>query len=142
LPFDATNLISSAAPPLVTGINRDSLIVELRGSDPDLMTELGTVFLEQEPRQRRKLLDSIFTGDRRGLAAAAHSLRGSLFIFGADSAAEIVEELELSAEEIDLAHAYEKVETLESELGKLTAYIKGLMRRSHQEIHDDHSISR
>ena len=111
----------------MAGINADSLIVELRGSDPGLMAELASVFLQQEPLQRRRLLDAVFTGNRRGLATAAHSLRGSLFIFGADSAAEIAEELERSAEEIDLTHAYEKVEKLEFELSNLIIYLKRLM---------------
>ena len=123
LQFEATKLNA----PLMAGINADSLIVELKGSDPELMTELGMVFLKQEPSQRRRLLNAVFTGNRTSLAAAAHSLRGSLFIFGADSAAEIAEELEHSAEDINLTYAYEKVEKLESELSKLTTYIKRLM---------------
>jgi len=113
--------------PGMSGINADSLIVGLRISDPGLMAELASVFLQQEPLQRRRLLDAVFTGNRRGLAAAAHSLRGSLFIFGADSAAEIAEELEHAAEEINLTYAYEKVEKLEFELSKLVIYIKRLM---------------
>ena len=113
--------------PVVAGINPDSLIVELKGKDRDLMLELSSVFLQQEPQQRRTLLDCIFTTNRGGLAAAAHSLRGSLFIFGADSAAEIVEELERRADEINLAYAYERYEKLEAELAKLTHYLKVLM---------------
>src|SRR6185503_16984837 len=100
--FELTKSPVHGSLPLIAGINPDSLIVELKEKDRELMLELGTVFLQQEPQQRRSLLDCIFTTNRGGLAAAAHSLRGSLFIFGADSAAEIVEELEHGADEINL----------------------------------------
>ncbi len=138
--FELTKSPVHGSLPLIAGINPDSLIVELKEKDRELMLELGTVFLQQEPQQRRSLLDCIFSTNRGGLAAAAHSLRGSLFIFGADSAAEIVEELERGAEEINLAYAYQRYETLESELAKLTNYLKLLMADS-KEMTVDHSHS-
>jgi hypothetical protein len=132
--FEVTKSAEFGSLPVVAGINPESLIVELKGKDRELMLELGSVFLRQETLQRRTLLDCIFAANRRGMAAAAHSLRGSLFIFGADAAAEIVEEMEETAEEVNIAHAYERYERLEVELAKLSHYIKILMAYSPEEI--------
>jgi len=64
------------------------------GGDRDLLDELLTIFAEDAPVQMDSIQRAVDSGDASELMRAAHTLQGSLKVFGAMTAASVAQDLE------------------------------------------------
>ncbi|MBI3862920.1 MAG: Hpt domain-containing protein [Planctomycetia bacterium] len=87
------------------------------GANVRLVREMLDLFREDEPIYLSRLHDSLAAGDAAGVKHAAHSLRGMLSVFGAESAMHVAQRLEDLAGGGELSGAAE----LESEFGREVA---------------------
>ena len=89
----------------------ESIALTRVGGDPELLCEVIGLFLDDYPHSLEKIREAVTTGDPSGVEQHAHSLKGSVSIFGAQ-------------ESIDAAFALEK----QGRSGDLTAASSGLER--------------
>ncbi len=103
-------------------------IHERVGGDLQLLHELIDLFFADCPRMWQNLRDALSQGDAVKLTRAAHTLKGSIGVFGAKSAREAAERVEELARDGNLAQAAEAVIQLESELERLKPTLLELER--------------
>ncbi len=108
-------------------VNRQD-ILERVGGDMDLLRELIHVFVADSPRLWQNVRTALTQGDAAQLNRAAHTLKGSVGIFGANAARAAAERLELLAEQGDLTRAGEAAAHLETELERLKPILRELER--------------
>jgi two-component system, sensor histidine kinase and response regulator len=72
---------------------------ENTNDDAALLSELITAFLDEGPANMQSIRQAIAAHDARALRLAAHTLKGSLRIFGNDSARDLAEALELKGQQ-------------------------------------------
>jgi two-component system sensor histidine kinase/response regulator len=96
------------------------------GGDMKLLRELIDVFFADCPRLWQNVRDALARGDAPRLSQAAHTLKGSIGVFGAQVAHEAAERLELLAGKGDLVQASEVVAQLEVELERLKPTLREL----------------
>ena len=63
--------------------------------DPDIVAEVGGLFLEHSPQKIAAILQAVENGDAKGLQTAAHSLKSSSAYVGAMRLSELSRELEM-----------------------------------------------
>jgi HPt (histidine-containing phosphotransfer) domain-containing protein len=93
---------------------------ELQEEDePDILAELGGLFLEDVPPQLEALREAIERGDASSVERVAHTLKGSSSNMGATRMATLCEELEDVGRSGDLSRAPVLIESLEAEFGRV-----------------------
>jgi two-component system sensor histidine kinase/response regulator len=115
------------APVPTSVLDRDE-IRERLGGDTKLLHELIEVFFEDCPRMWQSVRDALSQGDALKLRRAAHTLKGSVGVFGAQAARAAAERLEQLARTGDLQSAAEAVAQLEAELERLKPTLLELER--------------
>jgi HPt (histidine-containing phosphotransfer) domain-containing protein len=103
-------------------------IEERVGGDTKLLRELIDLFFADCPRMWQNVRDALALGDAVKLSRAAHTLKGSVGVFGAKTAREAAEHLEQLARAGNLAQAAEAVTQLEAELERLKPTLLELER--------------
>jgi PAS domain S-box-containing protein len=96
------------------------------GGDMKLLRELVDVFFEDCPRMWQNIHDALAGGDAAKLSRAAHTLKGAVGVFGAQTAYETAERLERLAGLGNLSRAVEVVAELETELERLKPILREL----------------
>jgi signal transduction histidine kinase/DNA-binding response OmpR family regulator len=98
--------------------------VALQAVDGDtaLLTELGSVFLEDCPRRLDDLRQAIAAGDARRAERAAHALKGAASSVGATDAGRLAGELEALGRGVRLPEAAGVLSRLERELERLMTF--------------------
>jgi CheY-like chemotaxis protein/HPt (histidine-containing phosphotransfer) domain-containing protein len=94
------------------------------GGDRQVLGSMVTIFLETGPRTLAKIREAVAAGDPKGVAAAAHAIRGSAGIFGATALAELCLQIENLGEAGELAAVTGVLREFEAELGEVTALMK------------------
>jgi two-component system, sensor histidine kinase and response regulator len=127
-PEEATN---GTAPP---GGTTDPLDRSVRGGlrelgGPELLAELGELFLEDVPPQLEVLREAVESGDAPSVGWVAHALKGSCGNMGALRMSTICAELEDIGHLGDLSHAPVLVERLEAEFGRVGLVVETEMEK-------------
>jgi len=106
-------------------IDREAILGRV-GGDVALLQETAGIFLEELPRLREALRAALAAGDGASLERAAHSLKGSVGLFGAASTVDAARSLERLGQTGNLAQAAAAYVTLEAYLDRLTPAIADL----------------
>ena len=88
----------------------------------ELLRELASDFMDDFPKQLAELAEMIRKGDAGQVERTAHSLKGSVGIFGVQSAYDLAYDLENRGREDELDGAQDVFQKLESELMKLKQF--------------------
>jgi CheY-like chemotaxis protein len=97
------------------------------GGDEQLLKEAAALFLEGCPRMLTAIQESLDGGDLKMLARAAHSLKGSVGNFAAETAFDLAFELETAAREDDLQTAREIWSPLQHAVSCLETSLKHIL---------------
>jgi len=84
------------------------------------------MFVSECPAMLEEIQQAIQTGDVKLLHRSAHSMKGLVANFGADTAYELALELETKGKQGDLAGAEATFDMLKAELGRVTGVIASL----------------
>ncbi|HEY6332740.1 MAG TPA: response regulator, partial [Blastocatellia bacterium] len=98
-------------------------VVELArtsGVDPELLMEAAGLFVADYPRLMGDLHEALARGDTRAMQGSAHSIKGAVANFGAQTAVNAAEKIENLAESGDLGLAREAIAELGTELDRLS----------------------
>jgi len=101
---------SDAAPPAAPAgesVLDEAAALQYAGGDRELLAELLGIFVADAPAQLRALHEALAAADAPALMRAAHTLKGSLRLLGARSAATLAERLEGLGRAGDLSAAPE-----------------------------------
>jgi HPt (histidine-containing phosphotransfer) domain-containing protein len=83
--------------------------------DPDIVAEVGGLFMKHSPDKVKAILEAALKDDAKGLQLAAHSLKSSSAYIGAMRLSALAKELEMMARSGSLEGAREKAEKLRAE---------------------------
>ncbi len=100
-------------------------VLDRVGGDEELLHEIIEIFFEEYPTLVADISSAIDKHDWRVLERSAHTLKGSVSNFGAQSATQAAHDLELIARRKDLHLASGTIEMLK---GELVALHSALMR--------------
>ncbi len=106
-----------------TAVDWKRALAQVEG-DPELLRDLLELFAGEAPAVVARLSAAVEKKDAAGIERTAHTLKGSLANFGADSAVEAASALETLARHKELAHAEETFHTLEREIARVLSEIK------------------
>lgn len=98
--------------------------------DPDIVAEVGGLFLEHSPQKVAAILQAVESKDPNGLRTAAHSLKSSSAYVGAMRLSEISRELEMMGRSQVLDGAEEKAERLKREYNLVMMELDAEIKRS------------
>jgi len=91
--------------------------------DQDLLVDLLEAFRQDYPKQLEELQDAIGAGDAERIAQVAHSLKGAVGYFGAQTVNALAYRLETMGHQADLEGALAILQQLERELERLRAFV-------------------
>ena len=94
-------------------------VLERLGGDAALLDELADLLLREFVQQRATILGALESEDFDAIAAAAHALKGSIGNFGARSAQQSAEDLEIAAGEGDVVRCRSETDRLTTEVDRL-----------------------
>jgi PAS domain S-box-containing protein len=100
---------------------------ERTGGDAEAGREVSKLFLEECPKLLVRIHEGIDAGDSHAVERAAHTLKGSVGVFGASAAVNAAFQLETAAREGRLADAPAACLTLEGELGRVESALQSLI---------------
>jgi len=123
----------SRAPQMPPTLDLDALasLRELQETgEPDIVVEIGGLFLEHAPQKLAAIREAAEREDARGLQMAAHSLKSSSAYVGAIRLSALCKELEELGRSGSLEEAAEKVRDLTAEFLRAKAALKAAMQRS------------
>jgi len=83
--------------------------------DPDIIAEVGGLFIEHSPEKIKAILQAVENSDAKGLQVAAHSLKSSSAYVGAIQLSAMSKELEMMGRASVMDGAKEKAERLKAE---------------------------
>ena len=109
-------------------LNADGLIRAFE-NDQHLFQELVEIFLSDSPQMLDNLRDSLKSADAKTFKRTAHSLKGMLRNFQAESAAETAFELEQIGEQGKLDDADQIVDHLASQLDDVAQKLKAVVKK-------------
>jgi two-component system, sensor histidine kinase and response regulator len=89
------------------------------GDDAELLAQVAGLFLDESPKQLADLRAAVARGDCLVMQRLAHTLRGSVGVFGARAACEAAQRLETMAKERDATHAQQAYDALEQAVARL-----------------------
>ena len=92
--------------------------------DRELLTELIEIFLEDCPKRLQELDHAVKEGNASGIRQAAHSLKGMVAGFGANSAHGLADEMEGLGKAGDLSNAIGLLSTVQLEFARVMNYLK------------------
>ncbi len=95
--------------------------------DPDIVAEVGGLFIQHSPEKVNAIMESAEKGDTKGLQMAAHSLKSSSAYIGAMRLSAMAKELELMARSDALEGAPEKAKRLNAEFSRVLSAIRAEM---------------
>ena len=98
--------------------------------DPDIVAEVGGLFLEHSPQKVAAILQAVESRDANGLKTAAHSLKSSSAYVGAMRLSEMSRELEMMGRSQALEGAAEKAERLNREYKRVMMELEAEISRS------------
>lgn len=98
--------------------------------DPDIIAEVGGLFLEHSPQKIAAILKAVENGDAKGLQTAAHSLKSSSAYVGAMRLSELSRELEIMGRSQVMDGAEEKAERLNREYKQVMMELDAEIQRS------------
>lgn len=98
--------------------------------DPDIIAEVGGLFLEHSPQKIAAILKAVENGDAKGLQTAAHSLKSSSAYVGAMRLSELSRELEMMGRSQVMDGAEEKAEKLNREYKQVMMELDAEIQRS------------
>ena len=98
--------------------------------DPDIVAEVGGLFLEHSPQKVTAILQAVESRDANGLKTAAHSLKSSSAYVGAMRLSEMSRELEMMGRSQALDGADEKAERLKREYKRVIMELEAEIKRS------------
>ena len=98
--------------------------------DPDIIAEVGGLFLEHSPQKIAAILKAVENGDAKGLQTAAHSLKSSSAYVGAMRLSELSRELEMMGRSQVLDEAEKKAEILKKEHMRVIQELDAEIKRS------------
>ena len=99
-------------------INLSEALVITAG-DRDMLIEMGRMFLEEGPRQLQDVQAGIESGDAKAIRETAHTLKGSVVIFGAAKAEAAALAVQLAASDEDLPQVAKAWPALQREMERL-----------------------
>jgi two-component system, sensor histidine kinase and response regulator len=114
------------APQAVGDVLDQAAALAQMDGDADLLAEMAGVLLQDCPKQLSAIRTAIAHDDSKLVERAAHKLKGSLGIFGAQQAFEAALRLETVAAAGDLTRAEENLSVLEVALKRLSPALEGL----------------
>ena len=91
--------------------------------DQDLLVDLFEAFQQDYPKQLAEIQDAIGTGDAERTAQVAHSLKGAVGYFGAQTVHALAYRLETMGHQAELEGASSVLQQLERELERLSAFV-------------------
>ncbi|HEB54321.1 MAG TPA: Hpt domain-containing protein [bacterium] len=97
--------------------------------DPELLTDLIQMFLDDGPSKVQAVLDGIASGDFEKAERAAHSLKGSSGNLGARHVQEICEQLQHSTRNHELGRSRELAPRLAQDYAAAEAALKQVLAR-------------
>ena len=98
--------------------------------DPDIVAEVGGLFLEHSPQKIAAILQAVENGDAKGLQTAAHSLKSSSAYVGAMRLSELSRELEMMGRSQIMDRAEEMAERLNREYKQVMMELDAEIKRS------------
>jgi HPt (histidine-containing phosphotransfer) domain-containing protein len=98
--------------------------------DPDIVAEVGGLFLEHSPQKIAAILQAVENGDAKGLQTAAHSLKSRSAYVGAMRLSELSRELEMMGRSQVMDGAEEKAEKLNREYKQVMMELDAEIQRS------------
>jgi two-component system sensor histidine kinase/response regulator len=98
--------------------------------DRQLLGELATLFLQEYPQMLAEIREALASHDPKALQHSAHTLKGSVGNFGAQSASEAAFVLEKMGRQGDLSAAPGALTRLEAELARLQPALAALSREA------------
>lgn len=96
----------------------------LAGADQEVVEIIAEVFVDQWPKDRKKMALALAGEDLNPLLHVAHALKGTLAMFGAQPAVERAQGLELLAARGELAGLAECIDSLATEVDQLIAALR------------------
>ncbi len=96
------------------------------GGDAELLAEIARLFLEEYPSMIAAIRQAVASGNALALEHSAHSLKGSVANFAADSAWQKAFELEKIGRSGDLTLAPGALRDLEAEFAELAPELRAL----------------
>jgi len=108
-------------------LDRDK-ILERTGADEETLKEIVELFVTESAKLTRRIRDAITNDDASELQRAAHTLKGSIRIFGAERAAAAALRLENMGREKNLADAEEAWQVLVNEIERLKPLLTDLAK--------------
>ena len=108
----------------------DSLRELQEAGDPDIVAEVGGLFIHHSPEKVEAIMKSAANGDARVLQMAAHSLKSSSAYVGAMRLSELSRELEMMGRSQVMDGAEEKAERLNREYKQVMMELDAEIQRS------------
>ena len=109
------------------GIDRSVLAglreLQVKG-DPDIIAEVGGLFIKHSPSKISAILQAAESGDSKGLQMAAHSLKSSSAYIGAMRLSALSKELEQMGRSNAMDGAKDKAKMLEAEYMRVMTALK------------------
>ena len=107
----------------------ESIALTRVGGDAELLCEVIGLFLDDYPHSIEKIREAVNAGDPSGVEQHAHSLKGSVSIFGAKDALDAAFALEKQGRSGDLTAAAAGLKRLEQALASLKPELEEIQRR-------------
>jgi CheY-like chemotaxis protein len=125
------NAVTEPVPALSTPPepNFSQLLVRV-GGDEKLLKRMIHTFLRDTPKRLAVISAAIQREKAEALAALAHALKGSVSIFGAETARERCQELQELGRSSELSRAREVFALLKEEIAKLQANLRGYAKQT------------
>jgi signal transduction histidine kinase/CheY-like chemotaxis protein len=112
-----------------TGVLDGNSALELLGGDKELLSDVCGTFLEESPQLLRSVQEAVREGRAEDVHRLAHTLKGSVSVFGAQRAAQAALRLETIGRSKDLAQAEEALAALTQEMVLLQPEVTTLGRQ-------------
>jgi DNA-binding response OmpR family regulator len=133
VPPESEKKASASAGPAAEGqksvsLNADGLIRSFE-NDQQLFEELVEIFLNDSPQMLNTLRDSLMSYDAKTFKRTAHSLKGMLRNFQAESAAQTAFELEKIGDRGKLDDADQIVDSLAGQLDDVAQKLKAVVKK-------------
>jgi HPt (histidine-containing phosphotransfer) domain-containing protein len=103
-------------------------LLDRLGGDDELLAELAQIFEAETPRIMGALRSAIDANDVASVKRVAHTLRGSVAVFGAHAASHAAQSLEHMARGGSLDRAPDALATLDAEIVRLSDELTRLTR--------------
>ncbi len=108
-------------------LDRDK-ILEQTGANEETLKEIVELFAVESAKLMKRIRDAITNGDSLTLQRDAHTLKGSIQIFGAEHAAAAAKRLEIMGRDKNLADSEQAWQVLVEEIERLKPLLRDLIK--------------